>query len=179
MPTIPRTQNHLAELLGIAKSICSRHKARGMPTDSLESAQAWMKSNLDPARRKGIRFDQYYQAPKQRQPPPSAPTLVMQASALMGAASALLEARKPIDGLVQMLRAALHAVPMGDRDNVGLDLEVIRVLTVHVAGLFPADEAAQCDDGSPAYLDRPMTEAEAQEMGEFWYQVAAGEWLVP
>jgi len=35
MPTIPRSQNHLAELLGIAKSICSRHKARGMPTDTV------------------------------------------------------------------------------------------------------------------------------------------------
>jgi len=100
MPTIPRSQNHLAELLGIAKSICSRHKGRGMPTDSLEAARAWMQANLDPARRKGSRFDKHYQAPppKQRLPTlPTEPTLAAQASALMDAASALLESDQTIE----------------------------------------------------------------------------------
>ena len=181
MPTIPRSQNHLAELLGIAKSICSRHKARGMPTDSVEAARAWMNATLDPARRKGIRFDQHYQAPaKQRQPtPPPMPTLAAQASALMAAADALLEAHQPIAALVPSLRAALHAVPEPERDSVELRLDVVRLLVAHVVALWPEDKATLCDDGSPAYLDRDMTDSEAQEMGEFWYQVAAGEWLVP
>lgn len=181
MPTIPRSQNHLAELLGIAKSICSRHKARGMPTDNVEAARAWMQATLDPARRKGIRFDQHYQAPthKQRQPAlPPAHTLAAQASALLAAASALMDTGQTIEALMPSLRAALHAVPLPERDAVGLPLEVVKLMVADVLALWPADKDALCDDGSPVYLDRPMTDSEAQEMGEFWYQVAAGEWLV-
>ncbi len=183
MPTIPRSQNHLAELLGIAKSICSRHKARGMPTDSVEAARAWMQATLDPARRKGIRFDQHYQPPtQQRQPPqrtrPPEHTPAAQASALMDAALKLLEADQTIDALVPTLRAALHAVPPPERDDVGLLLDVMKVLVADVLALWPTDKAALCEDGSPVYLDRDMTDSEAQEMGEFWYQCAAGEWLV-
>jgi phage terminase Nu1 subunit (DNA packaging protein) len=48
----PRSQNHLAELLGISRSTCSDSVKRGMPTDSLEAAQAWRNAFLDPARRK-------------------------------------------------------------------------------------------------------------------------------
>lgn len=183
MPTIPRSQNHLAELLGIAKSICSRHKARGMPTDSVEAARAWMQATLDPARRKGIRFDQHYQAPppKQRQPTllPEH-TLAAQASALMAAASALLETDQSIDALMPSLRAALHAVPPPQRDDVGLPIDVITLMVAHVVvALWPADKDALCDDGSPAWCNgETMTDSEAQEMGEFWYAVAAGEWLV-
>jgi hypothetical protein len=181
MLTIPRSQNHLAELLGIAKSICSRHKSRGMPTDSVEAARAWMNATLDPGRRKGSRFDQYYQAPprNQRRPAPPMPTLAAQASALMAAADALLEANQPIAALVPSLRAALHAVPVHERDNVGLILPVMNVLVAHMLALWPDDKAALCDDGSPAWCNgETMTDSEAQEMGEFWYQVAAGEWLV-
>jgi hypothetical protein len=182
MPTIPRSQNHLAELLGIAKSICSRHKARGMPTDTLENARAWMNATLDPARRKGSRFDQYYQAPasRQRQPPkPTTSLVVTQVSTLMDAASALLEAGQPITALVPSLRAALRAVPHQERGAVGLYLDVTKVLVADVLALWPADRNAKCEDGSPVYLDRDMTDAEAQEMGEFWYAAAAGEWVVP
>jgi hypothetical protein len=97
----------------------------------------------------------------------------------MAAAAGLLEANQPIDALVPSLRAALHAVAEPDRDMVELRLDVVRLLVAHVVALWPEDKAAKCEDGSPAYLDRDMTEAEAQQMGEFWYQVAAGEWLVP
>ena len=93
--------------------------------------------------------------------------------------TALLEAHQPIAALVPSLRAALHAVPEIERDKVELRLEPMRLLVAHVLALWPDDKATLCDDGSPAYLDRPMTDSEAQEMGAFWYQVAAGEWLVP
>jgi len=180
MPTIPRSQNHLAELLGIAKSICSRHVARGMPTDSLEAARAWREANLNIARRKGIRFDRYYQPPGQqgKPPPPPVASLAAQASALMDAASALLAAHQSITAMVPYLRAALRAVPSPERDSVGLSLDVMRLLVSDVLALLPADKNALCEDGSPVYLDRDMTDSEAQEAGEFWYQVAAGEWLV-
>lgn len=48
----PKSQNHLAKLLGISRSTCSDLVKRGMPSDSLQAAQAWRESNLDPARRK-------------------------------------------------------------------------------------------------------------------------------
>jgi len=179
MPTIPRSQNHLAELLGIAKSICSRHVARGMPTGSVEAAQAWREANIDPARRKGIRFDRHYQPPaQQRQPtPPPGHTPAAQASALMAAAFALLEADQTIDALVPTLRAALRAVPPPERDSVGLLLPVMKVLLADVLAMAPTDPNAKCDDGSPVFLARDMTDSEAQFAGEFWYQVAAGELL--
>lgn len=60
----PRSQNHLAELLGISRSSCSALASRGMPTDSLEAAQAWRERNLDPARRKdGTRSDEPIREP--------------------------------------------------------------------------------------------------------------------
>ena len=52
MTTTPRSQNHLAAMLGISKATCSEAVKRGMPVDSLEAAQAWRARHLDPARRK-------------------------------------------------------------------------------------------------------------------------------
>lgn len=62
METIPTNQNHLAELLGLSKGTVSQQVQRGMPTTSLEAAQAWRAQNIDPARKKGQRYDQHYQA---------------------------------------------------------------------------------------------------------------------
>ncbi len=42
----------LAKQLGISHQMANRYKAKGMPTDSLESAIAWRKSNIDPFRSK-------------------------------------------------------------------------------------------------------------------------------
>lgn len=178
MPTYPRSQNHLAELLGIAKSMCSKLKSQGMPTDTLEAAQAWRKAHLDPGRRKGSRFDQYYQAPQRQPTLPTEPSLAEQASALMAAASALLETDQSIEALMPSLRAGLRAVPPTDRDDVWLYADVIKLLVADMLALWPTDRNALCDDGSPVYLDREMTDSEAQVMGEYWYSVAAGEIVV-
>ena len=61
MATIPNNQTHLAELLGLSKGTVSQQVARGMPTTSVEAAQAWRQQNIDPARRKGQRFDRHRQ----------------------------------------------------------------------------------------------------------------------
>ena len=181
MTTIPQNRTHLAEMLGVAKSAVTAQAKRGMPTDSLEAARAWREANLNIARRKGIRFDQHYQPPGQqgKPPPPPVASLAAQASALMDAASALLAAHQSITAMVPYLRTALHAVPKTERDSVGLNLDVMRLLLADVMALLPADRNAKWDDGSPVYLDRDMTDSEAQVAGEFWYQVAAGEWLFP
>lgn len=66
--TKPRSQNHLAAMLGMSKSSCSDSVKRGMPTDSLEAAQAWRERHLDLARRKQAKH-----APEA--PPPIEPPL--------------------------------------------------------------------------------------------------------
>jgi len=174
MQTIPKNQTHLAEMLGIAKSAVSAQARRGMPTTSLEAARSWRESNLDPARRKGTRFDENYQ-PQRKPAPTSSRSLVDQASKLMDAASALLDANQSIDALVPSLRAALHAVPPPERDDVGLMLNVMKYLVADVLAMCDPDPDALLEDGSP----RPMTDTEAQDVGEFLYQCAAGEWVFP
>lgn len=47
----------LAELIGISHQMANRYKAKGMPTDSLEAAIAWRKSNVAPFRSKSGRID--------------------------------------------------------------------------------------------------------------------------
>jgi len=46
----------LAKQLGISHQMANRYKMKGMPTDSLESAIAWRKSNVDPFRSKSGRI---------------------------------------------------------------------------------------------------------------------------
>jgi hypothetical protein len=61
MTTIPVNQTDLAVMLGLSKSTVSLQVKRGMPVDSLEAAQAWRQQNIDPARKKGKRYDQHRQ----------------------------------------------------------------------------------------------------------------------
>ncbi len=46
----------LAKQLGISHQMANRYKMKGMPTDSLESATAWRKSNVDHFRSKSGRI---------------------------------------------------------------------------------------------------------------------------
>ena len=52
MSTIPRSQNHLADLMNLSKSAVSRNASQGMPTTSVEAAQAWRQARQNIARRK-------------------------------------------------------------------------------------------------------------------------------
>jgi phage terminase Nu1 subunit (DNA packaging protein) len=49
------TQTALARALGISQAMVSKLKAEGMPTSSVEAAQAWRRGNLDPALTKEMR----------------------------------------------------------------------------------------------------------------------------
>lgn len=49
------SQAKLARELGLSGAMVSKLKARGMPIDSIEAAQAWRKSNLDPSLKKEVR----------------------------------------------------------------------------------------------------------------------------
>ncbi len=178
MTTTPRSQNHLAELLDLSRGAVSRLAARGMPTSSVEAAQAWRKANLDPARTKGNRCDEY------RRGRPAAPAsdeaqCLRRVRVLMDAAAKALAAGQRIDHLVPELRHALAGVPLQQRDAAGLDADVMAVLVHHVIARVPPKEGnPRNDDGSPVWCDgASLSDQDAQELGEFWYAVAAGELL--
>lgn len=161
MTTTPKSQNHLAMLLGISKGVCSTNVRAGMPTHSVEAAQAWRRTNLCPARSK--------QPPKPAPAPPPPSPALRHAAALMEAAGLVLQAGGSIETLVPALRPALAAVPKHERDHVGLDVAVMNVLVAHVFERAASEEPGHCEDS-------PMSDDDAQWMGEFWYGVAAGEW---
>lgn len=167
MTTVIRSQNHLAQLLNIDKATCSQQVRRGMPTTSVEAAQAWRRANLNPARRKPP-----LPAPA---PPPELSAAFKHAQALTEAAALVLAAGGSIETMVPTLRPALRAVPPHERDGLEVDLTVWRVLVAHVMAIADADEAA--NPGSTTTTE-PITDEAAQWMGEFWYQVAAGEWVL-
>jgi DNA-binding transcriptional regulator YdaS (Cro superfamily) len=164
-----RSQNHLAEMLGISKATVSQHAKRGMPTDTLEAAQAWRRKHLDIARRKDVR--------------PAVATagerLAAHASNLQSAAQTILDSEGDVSYLIPALRHSLAAVPPAARDRVGLLAPVMRVLLADLtAFLPPRDENPTTSCGSPVYIDgATMTDDEAQQAGEFLYQVAAGEFV--
>lgn len=171
----PRNRTHLAELLGIAKSSVTEQAARGMPTDSLEAAQAWRRRNIDPARMKGNRLDAYYQSPRRASPPPL-DWFALAANSLELAALAL-EAGQSIEALIPNLRAALRNVPEHERAALPLPVAVMDVLVRPVLEALPPREGNPLnDDGTPVYVEGDtMSEADAQELGAFWFAVAAGE----
>jgi hypothetical protein len=182
MATIPRSQNHLAELLGLSKSATSRQVARGMPTDTLESAQAWRKRHLDPARTKGQRYDQNRITAKAIQPGAGTGPL-HRANLLMEFAENSLAAGVDINDLLPSLRAAMAGVPPAMRNQVVLSVEVMRVLLAPMlAWLGPRDANPTFNDGTPIYCDgASMSDEDAQAVGEDWYRLACGEipWATP
>ncbi|MDO8287547.1 MAG: hypothetical protein Q7T69_21315 [Rhodoferax sp.] len=108
------------------------------------------------------------QRPRPLQPSGAVP----HALALLGIAAAALEAGQTIAAMVPTLRAAMHAVPEHERSNAMLlPMEVMDVLTADVAAVMA--EIDRADEG-PA-TGEPMPDNEAEEMGRFWYRVAAGE----
>lgn len=185
MQTIPRSQNHLAELLGISKGAASIQAGRGMPMHSLEAAQAWRKAHLDPARVKGTRFDQY-RKPKPRQqvqplpapePTEPEPAWLEIASAVLELAAVVLRSGQNIKAMVPTLRAALACVSVHERAALPLPLDVIKVLVADVLAMVPPKEGNPLNyDGTPVWCNgKDMPDDEAAEMSVFWYQVAAGE----
>jgi DNA-binding transcriptional MocR family regulator len=76
------------------------------------------------------------------------------------------------------LRAALRAVPKAMRQHVPLHARVMDQLTAAVYAVA-AEEGPGEHRAVLAYSeDHEMTDAEADEIGTFWYEVAAGEWVV-
>lgn len=164
--TKPLSQNAIGRELGLSSANMTKLRKQGCPTDSVESVRAW-------------RLDRQNIAQRKPEPPrASSPHLrrLEHAGACMQAAAAMLEAGASLDAFAPTLRSALAAVPVRVRDQVHLHLDVMKVLLAPVLALVPPRESNPInDDGTPAYVDQ-MSDGDAQELGAFWYAVAAGEW---
>lgn len=156
------SQAAIARAIGVAKSRITALKAQGMPVHSIEAAQAWRRTHLNPARTK----------PPPRPPAHPAPSpAVLTAQTLMEAAGLVLAAGGSIEPLIPGLRRALRAVPPHQRDYVELNPEVMRVLLAPLLTLIDREKAA-----SPDTIEPPPEDDEAKaEAGSWLYAIACGE----
>lgn len=166
--TKPLSQNAIGRELGLSSANMTKLRKQGCPMDSVESVRAWRLERQSIAQRK----------PEPRRSSAAQQHRLEHVEACMQAAAAMLEAGAPVDAFIPTLRRALAAVPPNDRGRVRLHLDVMKVLLAPVLALFPPRDLTPLnDDGSPVYMDN-MSDSDAQEVGEFWYSVAAGEWAI-
>lgn len=174
-------QKQLAAALGLSPSMVSKLAGRGMPVDSVERAQRWRKAKLPFARMKGNRAGTAsaapFAAPGSRAEgtltaAPDADQAVRRVAHLMQLASIALAADR--FELVELeLRSALREVPISHRSGCMLDSAVMDALTAKVATILVSDAPA-----ADEVADSCLAEEDAEQMGAFWYHVAAGE-IVP
>ena len=140
-----------------------------MPTDSLEHAAAWYTRNVDQVRSIGNRLSRG--APMPPAPRRDGSAALARAAALAAAAHHMLEAGA-FEQIEDELRAALRAVPSEARAALKLPLDVFRELT---RGVFDSIEAHK-EPGD--FVEGSMSPEDAEWLGAFWYQVAAGEMVL-
>ena len=162
---IPKNQSDLARLLNLSKSAVSVQVKRGMPTTSLEDAQAWRKSNLDPARRKGERFDQYKK--------PGQKSQVENTNALLEWADDELQNGRQIVEKANEISLVMRSVPNHLRAQIVATKRVTSALTDHALGLIHDPDNWQIDDGEPGVF----CDEDRQFLWEVRYSLASGELL--
>ncbi|WP_148279923.1 hypothetical protein [Acidovorax sp. KKS102] len=164
--TKPLSQNAIGRELGLSSANMTKLRKQGCPMDSVESVRAWRLERQNVAQRK----------PEPRRSKGTKDSHVAHAEACMQAAVAILESGASLDAFFPTLRAALASVPANARSRVHLDFDVMKVLLAPVLALVPPRESNPVnDDGTPAYVEQ-MSDDDAQAVGAFWYEVAAGEW---
>lgn len=188
------TQKKLADALGMNQSQVSRYARRGMPMD-VQGAQAWMRANI----RLTMRAPQVRQQTTAHTAAPGEavdPERALDDVALLGnAAELLLRAGQPLTALEPLLRDALCSVPQEHRDRIafsGTDDEMVRLcgrmparrdrpddavlfpIIVWHALVEPVLRVVRAEQEKLGWPVR-LTDDEAEEMGAFWYRVAAGE----
>jgi hypothetical protein len=133
----------------------SKLSARGMPTDNLEGALAWRRRHLDPGRTK-------------EDGPRGVPMSVITANRMGELAS------KDFATWLDDFQAALRAVPTYHRAKVQLPVTVMNRIIKPVITVL--------DDGDPeaeaAATSGSMDDDEADLMGQFWYSIAANEFVL-
>jgi hypothetical protein len=168
------TQASIGRALGLSRSLIHRYVGMGMPTTSIDAARAWHRECIKPTAHSLIKPEN-----ARRSEVPATHASVVHACALMAHAADALATGQAITVMVPALRAALHAVPLRERAAMLLHSAVMDVLISQVAALLPPRGALN-DDASPAWhsADHPMTVHDADELGRFWFKVAAGEIVV-
>lgn len=158
---------HLARLLGLGRSAVAGMKKRGMPTHSLEAAQAWRDANLSLAHRKDANSARW--ANGRQTADQLAAQAVSHAEALgLLLGDALAGGQAPDPEMASRMRGAMQAVPASHRDQVRLPVDVLDML----CGRFgQAVEQAAQQIGKPDQL----TDDQVKRMGGFWFAMAAGE----
>ena len=181
----------LAKALGISGAMVSRLAKRGMPTDTVERAMRWRSRHLEPARTKAWRMgaprDEAAAAAPVALPTPAA--ALRQVYYLATLAAELLPVGQ-FAVIEPRLRAALRALPPhcrgelmiacpDDGDAPGADactaaaaspaipLAVLDALTADVLAIVR-------EESGPEERAAELSDAEAEWMAEFWFDVAAG-----
>ena len=126
------SQAHLARELGVSGAMVSKHKAQGMPVDSISAARAWRRANLDPILLKTIRRPELCRTVEPAAPvKPGNPDLANELG--REAFEALRrESWREFVALVEALRALL---PMAEdeQDRLALPVEIWDALTLYQA----------------------------------------------
>lgn len=165
------SQNAIGRALGLSSASMTKCKHLGMPTDSVESARAWRQANIKPTAHAMLKKRATRPAP-----PPQPSGAIPHALALLEIAAAALEAGHSITAMVPDLRAAMHSVPEHERHgSMLLPLNVMKVLVadmVNAMAVWDKEDGLE-DAGTPA--GEPMSDEDADFMGRWWYEVAAGE----
>lgn len=160
----------LARVLGLSKAAVSRAKKRGMPTHSIEAAQAWRDKNLNPMLRKDTNtYGKLASGYAGGQVDPRA--RIERVQALMELGDGAIRSGT-FDALKEPIQKAMRDVPNEHREKVMLAASVMAALLTGfpVLAADPADTPA--DGPAPGAA---MSDAEAAAMGAFWYSMACGE----
>ena len=159
------SQAAIGRALGLSPASMTKGKAMGMPTDSVESVRAWRKANIKPTAHAMM-------ARRRPAPPPQLSGALPHALALLDIAAAAIEVGQSIAAMVPTLRAAMHAVPEHERNSTML--LPLNVMNVLVADMVNAMAAWDKEDGR-THSSEPMSDEDADFVGRWWYEVAAGE----
>lgn len=159
------SQAAIGRALGLSPASMTKLKQQGMPVDSVTNAKAWRDSN--------IRLTVHTTAPGRNADtePPTWSGAVEIARDWMNIAAAALASGQCIAAMVPRLRSVLASVPVRERGAVLVHPEVMDLLTADVAAVLAVDMGSSDD---AVHMD----EDEEKFMGNFWYEVAAGERVV-
>jgi hypothetical protein len=160
------SQAAIGRALGLSPASMTKYKQMGMPVDSVEAASTWRLRHVKiTAHKAPMRV-----AGKLPTQSLEAASSLERANELLMIAATALEAGQSIAAMIPALREAMRSVPTDARNGIVLPVNVMDLLTADVYQL------AQDEGGSiSSEVGQSMTDEEAAWMGEFWYQVAAGE----
>lgn len=168
-------QKDLAAALGISAPMVTRYKKRGMPTNSIAAARRWRETDLDPMR---VHAAAHQVRENILESPVSSTSSILNIVYRLGAL-----AEKDFDAWGHDLREALRElnrqVPATVRaDWPLLPLAVWEQLTADFRRKLRTAENANsdgdADHGPEAMGNSPMSDDDADDVGEFWFQVAIG-----